>query len=179
MSPQSLKEKSFITPVVIVSIAIPLVVIYLFYLTPPQVELGFNLSILPAFHASLNFATALLLILGRYYIANKNIPAHKYSMIGAFALSSIFLFSYVTYHMLTEPTKFGGIGIMKVIYLTILVTHIVLAALILPLILLTMIRALQERYDKHKVLAKYTWPLWMYVAITGVLVYLMLSPYYG
>jgi putative membrane protein len=178
MSPQSIKEKSFVAPVAIVSVAIPLVVVYLFYLTPPQVELGFNLSLLPAFHASLNFATALLLLLGRYFILNKNLQAHKYSMISAFALSVIFLLSYVTYHLLTEPTKYGGAGIMKVIYLSILITHIVLAALILPLILLTMIRALQERFDKHKVLAKLTWPLWLYVAVTGVLVYLMLAPYY-
>ncbi|MFN4880785.1 MAG: DUF420 domain-containing protein [Bacteroidota bacterium] len=178
MSSSSLKEKSFIVPVAIVSVAVPLVVVYLFYLTPPQVELGFNLSILPAFHASLNFATALLLLIGRYFIMNKNIKAHKYSMIGAFALSTIFLLSYVTYHTLTEPTKYGGEGLIKSIYLIVLISHIILAALILPLILLTMIRALQIRYDKHKKLAKLTWPLWLYVAITGVVVYLMLAPYY-
>jgi putative membrane protein len=100
-------------------------------------------------------------------------------MIGAFALSTIFLLSYVTYHTLTEPTKYGGEGLIKSIYLIVLISHIILAALILPLILLTMIRALQIRYDKHKKLAKLTWPLWLYVAITGVVVYLMLAPYYA
>ena len=99
-------------------------------------------------------------------------------MIGAFSLSCIFLISYLIYHFFTEPTKYGGTGILKVIYLLVLTTHIILAALILPLILLTLIRALQERFDKHKRLARYTWPLWLYVALTGVLVYLMLSPYY-
>lgn len=179
MSTNSFKDKSFIAPVAIISVAVPLVVVYLFYLTPPQVELGFNLNILPAFHASLNFATAVLLIAGRYFIFNKNMMAHKYSMIAAFVFSAIFLLSYVTYHTLTEPTRYGGTGVIKMIYLFILISHIVLAALILPLILLTMIRAIQERFDKHKVLARFTWPLWLYVAVTGVLVYLMLSPYYS
>lgn len=179
MNSQSFKEKSFIIPVAVISIAVPAVVVFLFYLTPPRVDVGFNLNLLPAFHASLNFATAVLLIAGRYFILNKNMMAHKYAMITAFILSAIFLLSYVIYHTLTEPTAYGGTGIIKVIYLIILITHIILAALILPLILLTMIRALQEHFDKHKVLARFTWPLWLYVAVSGVLVYLMLSPYYS
>ncbi len=178
MPPEPIQKRSFIVPVAIVSIVIPIVVIYLFYLTPPQIDHGFNLSLLPAFHASLNFSTAMLLIAGRHFISKRNIKAHKYSMIGAFSLSCIFLISYLIYHFFTEPTKYGGTGILKVIYLLVLTTHIILAALILPLILLTLIRALQERFDKHKRLARYTWPLWLYVALTGVLVYLMLSPYY-
>ena len=175
----SIKERSFNIPIAIVSILIPLVVFYIFYLTPPQVSPGFDLRILPAINASLNFSTALLLLLGRYFIYKKQIRLHRNTMIVAFALSSLFLISYVTYHTLTNPTSYGGAGVLRPIYFTILITHIILAALIVPMILFTMTRGLQERYDKHRAIAKWTWPLWLYVAVTGVIVYLMLSPYYS
>ena len=100
-------------------------------------------------------------------------------MIAAFALSCLFLLSYVTYHALTESTKYGGEGWVRSVYFFILITHIILAAIIVPLVLFTMTRGLQKRYDKHRRVAKWTWPLWLYVAVTGVIVYLMLSPYYG
>jgi putative membrane protein len=170
-------NKSYNLPIAIVSILIPIVVLILFYLTPPQVNLGFDLSLLPALNASLNFTTACLLILGRYFTVNKQIRLHKNSMIAAFVFSSLFLVSYVCYHLMTEPSKYGGE--YGYVYYPLLISHIVLAAAIVPLVLFTMARALQERFDKHKLIAKWTWPLWLYVAITGVLVYLMLSPYYG
>ncbi len=173
-----MKDKNLTLPITIVSIAIPLVVVVLFYLKPPEVALGFDLHILPTFHASLNFSTALLLMLGYYFIRKNNKKAHQYSMMTAFGLSSIFLISYVIYHTFTEPTRFGGEGFIKLVYYIVLISHILLAAIVLPMILFSISHGLQAKYDKHKRIAKFTFPIWLYVAISGVLVYLLISPYY-
>jgi len=173
-----MKDKSINWAIGAVSIAIPLVVLTLFYIKPPNVRLGFDLKILPALNASLNFSTAILLTTGFYFIRNKKIRSHRLCMISAFCLSAIFLISYVIYHAFTEPTTFGGQGWIRNVYFFILVTHIILAAAIVPLVLITLTRALRERFDRHKRIARWTFPLWLYVAITGVVVYLMLSPYY-
>jgi putative membrane protein len=100
-------------------------------------------------------------------------------MMGAIVLSVLFLVSYIAHHLLAGDTKFGGEGAIRLVYFVILITHIFLAAVILPFILFTAYRSLTGEYDKHKKLAKYTWPLWLYVSVTGVIVYLMISPYYG
>ena len=173
-----MKDRSINWAIGIVSLAIPLVVLILFYLKPPSVQLGFDLKILPAFNASLNFSTAILLLSGFYFIKNKKIRSHRLCMITAFCLSALFLISYVTYHALTEPTSYGGQGTMRTVYFFILISHIVLAAVIVPLVLITLVRGLQEKFDRHRRIARWTFPLWLYVAVTGVVVYLMLSPYY-
>lgn len=172
-------ERSYNLPIYVISGLVPAVVLALFYLAPPQLSLGFDLRWLPALNASFNFTTAVLLIVGRIYIARKDIKRHRNVMIGAFAVSCLFLISYVTYHLLTDPTRFGGEGWIRPVYFFILITHIILAAIIVPLVLFTMVRGLQDRYDKHRRVAKWTWPLWLYVTVTGVLVYLMMAPYYG
>lgn len=173
-----MNSKSYNLPIGIVSVAIPLVVIILFYIKPPEVDLGFNVRILPAFHASINFTTAIMLILGYYFIRSGNKAAHKISMLTAFVLSAVFLVSYVIYHTMTEPTRFGGEGMLKYIYYFILVTHILLAVAIVPMVLFSVSRGLQKRFDQHKRIGRWTLPVWLYVAITGVLVYLMIAPYY-
>lgn len=162
----------------IVSVAVPALVLMLFFIKPPDVQVGFDLRILPALNASLNFSTALLLLTGFYFIRNKRINSHRICMITAFCFSALFLVFYVIYHALTEPTPYGGQGIIRNIYFFILITHIVLAAAILPLILITLVRGLQKKFDRHRKIARWTFPLWLYVAVTGVAVYLMLSPYY-
>ena len=173
-----MRDRSINLAITTVSIAIPLLVLTLFYLKPPDVRIGFDLKILPALNASLNFTTALLLLTGFYFIRNRKIQSHRLCMITAFCFSALFLISYVTYHTLTEPTSYGGEGIMRTIYFAILITHIVLAAAIVPLVLITLVRGLQEKFDRHRKIARWTFPLWLYVSITGVVVYLMLSPYY-
>lgn len=173
-----MKEKNLTLPITVISIAVPLVVVALFYLKPPQIAVGFDLHILPAFHAALNFTTALMLILGYWFIRNKNKKGHQYAMMTAFGLSSVFLISYVTYHSLTEPTRFGGEGLVRGVYYFFLVTHIILAAIVLPMILFSLSYGLQEKFDRHRRIAKWTFPVWLYVAITGVIVYLLISPYY-
>ena len=166
-------------PIIAASIAVPALVFVLFYVKMPKPAVGFNLKILPAINASLNFTTALLLCLGYYFIRRRRRKLHKYSMIAAFCLSSLFLICYVTYHALAVETHFGGTGWIRPVYFFILITHIFLAAVIVPLVLFTMTRGLQSRFDKHRRIARWTLPLWLYVAVTGVITYLLLSPYYA
>ncbi len=173
-----MKEKKLNIFIGILSIAIPLVVVALFYLKPPDIKIGFDISIIPAFNASINFTVSLLLIVGYLFMKQNKIQYHKYTMIIAFCLSGVFLISYVVYHTLAVETHFGGEGWIRPVYFLLLITHIVLAAVIVPMILFTLTRGLQEKFDKHRRIAKWTWPLWLYVSVTGVIVYLLLSPYY-
>jgi len=135
---------------------------------------------LPAVNASLNGTSAVFLTAGFVFIRQKKIIAHRNCMISAFCVSVIFLICYVTYHSYLAvvlhrgPTRFENPLWFRPIYLAILLTHTVLAMVIVPMILVTLIRALRERFDRHKIIARWTWPLWMYVSVTGVIVYLLL-----
>ncbi|HEX3023800.1 MAG TPA: DUF420 domain-containing protein [Chitinophagaceae bacterium] len=142
------------------------------------VDLGFNVHVFATANAIINSVIAVLLVVALIAVKNKNYLLHKKLMFTALILSVVFLVSYIAHHLLAGETKFGGTGAVKIIYLTILFTHIFLAAIILPFILYTAYRALTAEFDAHKKLAKYTWPLWFYVAVSGPVVYLMISPYY-
>jgi len=142
------------------------------------VNLGFNVHLFAAFNAIVNTIIAILLIAALVAVKTKHYLSHKKLMITALILSVLFLVSYIAHHLLAGETKFEGTGSIKVIYLFILFTHIFLAAIILPFILFTAYRALTAEFLLHKKLARYTWPLWLYVAVTGPVVYLFISPYY-
>ncbi|RPD40364.1 DUF420 domain-containing protein [Chitinophaga barathri] len=188
----NLKNRNLNLPIAIVSIAIPLVVAVLFVLPKPGVEAGFDVTIMPFFHAVLNSATAVLLVASLYFIKNGHQKAHKWANLTAVGLSVLFLLSYVTYHFLTDSTKFGdmdhngivdatevaAVGGIRYVYYFLLLTHIVLAVVIVPLVLFTLLRAFQEDNVKHRRIARITWPIWFYVAVTGVIVYIMIQPYY-
>jgi putative membrane protein len=143
-----------------------------------QVDLGFNVHVFALVNAVINSMVSVLLVWALIAVKGKNYELHKKLMMGAMVLSVLFLVSYICHHLLAGETKFGGTGTMKGIYYFILLTHIPLAAIILPFILFTAYRGLTGEFANHKKLAKYTWPLWLYVSITGVLVYLFISPYY-
>jgi len=143
-----------------------------------NVELGFDEHVFAKANAIINSLVALLLIAGLYTARSRKLTTHKYIMLAAIALSMLFLISYILHHLLAGETKFGGIGIIRYIYYFILITHIILAAIILPFILFTAYRALIGEYKKHRNLAKITWPIWLYVAVTGPVIYLMINPYY-
>jgi putative membrane protein len=173
-------EKKFRTPIIIVSILIPIVVAILF--SVKLKDFGINvepLSFLPPIYATINGVTAILLVLAVIAIKNGNRSLHEKLMTTAIACSVIFLVMYVAYHMTSESTKFGGEGIIRYVYFFILLTHIALSVIIIPLVLFTYVRALSKQFDRHKKLARITFPLWLYVAVTGVIVYLMISPYYA
>jgi putative membrane protein len=172
-------EKKYNIWITILSIAIPLVVAILFKVKLK--DLGFDvkpLSFLPPMYATINGITAVVLVWAVVSIKNGKRKLHENLMKTAIALSVAFLGMYVAYHMTSESTKYGGQGIMKGIYFFILITHITLSIATIPLVLVTYVCALAERFDKHKKIAKITFPIWLYVAVTGVIVYLMISPYY-
>lgn len=143
-----------------------------------KVELGFDIHIFAKINAVINTLVAISLVAALVAVKNRNYLLHKRLMIGALVLSIFFLVFYISHHLLAGETKFGGTGTIKLIYFIILITHIFLAAIILPFILLTAYRALTGEYERHKKIARYTWPLWFYVAVTGPVVYFFISPYY-
>lgn len=160
--------------IIALSIVIPLAVAVLFRV---RIE-GYDFSFLPPIYASINGLTALLLIVALVAIKRKNRKLHEMLMKVCLGLSASFLVMYVLYHMTSDPTVFGGEGSIKYVYYFILISHILLSVAVIPLVLFTFVRALAQRFDKHKKLARITFPVWLYVAITGVVVYLMISPYY-
>lgn len=139
-----------------------------------------DLSTLPTLNAFLNSASAALLATGYVYIRRGNRIAHRNCMIGAFLTSTVFLASYLTYHFSKTlgPTKFQGEGFVRPLYFVILITHTILAVVIVPMVFITLSRALKQRFDRHGRIARWTLPLWMYVSVTGVVVYLMLYRLY-
>ena len=169
------QEKKYNKWVVVLSIAIPLVVAALFGIKIPNVE---PLTFLPPIYASINAFTALILVLAFMAIRRKNIQLHKKLMKTAIVLSALFLGMYVAYHMTSDSTKFGGEGAIKYLYYFILITHILMSIIVIPFVLITYIRAITNNIERHKKIARITFPLWLYVAISGVLVYIMISPYY-
>ncbi len=143
-----------------------------------EVDLGFDIHVFALVNAVINSAVSLLLVWALIAVKGKNYLLHKKLMLTAIVLSVLFLVSYIAHHLLAGDTVYGGEGSIRYFYYFILITHIILAAIILPFILFTAYRSLTGEYGKHKKLARYTWPLWLYVSVTGVLVYLMISPYY-
>jgi putative membrane protein len=129
---------------------------------------------LPALNACLNASCALLLLAGFFFIKKKNVFAHRVSMGLAFGVSIVFLCSYLYYHAHAGMTRYQGQGVLRAIYFSILISHTILAALIAPLACVTLAFALRGRFDRHAQLARWTWPIWMYVSVTGVIIYLML-----
>lgn len=143
-----------------------------------QVNIGFDVHIFATINAVVNSIIAVTLVAALIAVKNKKFMLHKKLMFAALILSILFLVSYIAHHLLAGETKFGGVGAIKTIYYFVLITHIILAAVILPFILFTAYRGLTAEFTMHKKLARITWPLWFYVAVTGPIVYLMISPYY-
>ena len=159
---------------------VPLLVAVLFYYKGVFQIAGAApyLKSLPAVNAVLNSLTALALLVGFYFIRQKNVLAHRAAMGTAFALGGLFLLSYVAYHSQVESTHFDGEGIIRTVYFVLLLTHITLAVVTVGLVLFTLYFALTGQYTKHKAIARWTFPVWLYVSVTGVIVYFMISPYY-
>lgn len=160
--------------IIAVSIIIPVIVAALFSVKIP----GHDFSILPPIYATINGLTSILLVSAVVAIKNGNRVLHERLMKSCMLLSALFLALYVAYHITSDSTSYGGTGLIRYIYLFILITHIILSVGVIPLVLFTYLRAWRRDFVKHKVLAKFTFPVWLYVTVTGVIVYLMISPYY-
>jgi len=160
--------------IVILSIAIPLVVAILF-----GVKIDATLPIfLPPIYAAINALTSIILIVAVWAIKNDRTNLHEKLMKTAIVFSALFLVLYVLYHMTSDSTKFMGEGFIKKVYFVVLISHIVLSVVVIPFVLITYVRAITNNIDLHKKIARFTFPLWLYVTITGVMVYILISPYY-
>jgi len=137
-----------------------------------------TISDLPALNATLNGIAAILLVTGYLFIKQGRRRQHQWCMLGALTTSALFLVSYVTYHLHAGSRPFPGQGPIRVVYFAILITHVILAAVIVPLALLTAVRGLKSQFDKHVRIARWTFPVWLYVSVTGVVIYLMLYEIY-
>tara|TARA_B100000497_G_scaffold44933_1_gene52074 strand:+ start:5482 stop:6009 length:528 start_codon:yes stop_codon:yes gene_type:complete len=175
MKNTTLNEKKYNRLVWILSIVIPIAVAALFGIRIPGVE---RLGFLPPIYAGINALTALALVIAVVQIKKGNRKNHENLMKFAILLSTLFLVLYVVYHMTSDSTKFGGEGMIKYVYYFVLITHILLSILVIPFVLFTYLRGISGQFEQHKRLARYTFPLWLYVAVTGVVVYFMISPYY-
>ncbi len=169
-------ERKFNRIIAVVSIVIPIVVALLFGIKIPNVE---PLSFLPPIYATINGLTAVLLLVAVWAIKKGNQKLHQQLMTTNIGLSLLFLVMYIAYHMTSDSTVYGGAGTLRYVYFFILITHIVLSIALIPLVLRTYSKAYFGKFEAHKALARYTFPIWLYVAITGVVVYLMISPYYA
>lgn len=171
-TPQRARYKKLI---IAVSIIIPVVVAVLFGMDKVP---GYDLSFLPPIYATLNGLTAVFLVAAVVSIKNGNRKRHELFIKICMVLSASFLVMYVLYHLTSDSTPYGGGGFLRYVYFFILITHILLSICILPLVLFTYMRAWLGDFARHRALAKFAFPLWLYVAVTGVIVYLMISPYY-
>ena len=176
---KKISDKTFFRIAMTISIVVFLLVVLLNkrVLSPPDTFPAFIYK-LPLLHAIINGTCAVLLIFSLRAIKAGKVDLHKKINLTTFGLSAVFLISYVTYHFFVPETSYGGDGILKTFYYFILLTHIPLAAAVLPLILLSFWYALTGKIDKHKKIVRFTYPIWLYVAVTGVIVYMMISPYY-
>ncbi len=169
------QEKKYKRIIIALSIIIPLVVAILFGVKIPNVA---PLTFLPPIYASINGLTAVLLVTAVIAIKKGNKGLHEKLNTTAIVFSALFLVMYVAYHMTSDSTSFGGEGFIKYVYYFILITHIILSIVVIPFVLVTFMRAKLGNFPAHKKIAKITFPLWLYVAVTGVIVYIMISPYY-
>lgn len=168
------KKEPYRKVIIALSIILPLAIAVLFKV---QIK-GYDFSFLPPIYATLNGLTAVILIAAVVAIKKGRRKLHESLIKVCLTFSGAFLVMYVMYHMTSEPTTFGGTGLIRYIYFFVLISHILLSVVIIPLVLFTYARALAGNFTKHKALAKFAFPLWVYVAVTGVVVYIMISPYY-
>ncbi|MCA1009130.1 DUF420 domain-containing protein [Halobacillus halophilus] len=172
------KDFNYVPWVVGLSIAINLIVLALLFVPEIESGTGFNIKLLPLLNAILNSFTFVFLLAALFMIIRKNVMWHKRFIFAAFTTTALFLVSYLTYHSMSSSTSYGGEGVLQYIYYFILISHILLAIVIVPLALITLFRGLAMKVDKHRKIARWTMPIWLYVSLTGVIVYLMISPYY-
>ncbi|MCC5612845.1 DUF420 domain-containing protein [Nostoc sp. CHAB 5834] len=174
---QPVEERKASRIINVLSIAIPVAVAVMLGVRQ-KIELGSWTSYLPHVNAIINSITALLLLMGLYFIRQKNVAAHKRTMLMAFVLGSLFLVCYILYHITHESTPFGGEGWIRPVYYFLLISHIVLSIVVVWFVLRAVYFALSGQIARHKKTVKYTFPIWLYVSVTGVIVYFLIAPYY-
>ena len=179
MEYRTMRDRLALPVIGVVSALVVFSIGFVLLLRQTEIQRGYDVSALPTLNAFLNGTSAVLLTVGYVFIRLKKVTAHKTCMVTAFGMSSLFLISYLIHHYRVGSVLFGGTGFIRPVYFTLLISHIVLAACIVPLVLITIYRAWNEQFEKHMRIARWTLPLWLYVSVTGVIVYWMLYHLYG
>lgn len=177
MSTLRKNDKLFVPLIAVLSVAVPAIVAALIFIDKPKMPVNGFVDFLPTLNGIINSTVSVLLVLGLIFIRRKQLRLHKAVMMTAFVLSVLFLLSYVTYHYAHGDVKYGGEGALRTIYLLVLASHIILSIAVVPLALFSIYRGLSSQNEKHKRIVRWTWPIWLYVSITGVFVYLMVHVY--
>lgn len=175
---RSMKDRNYAPAIITFAIVVNVIIAVLFFLPKNHANVPFDLTIFPRLNAIFNSFTFVFLLVALFFIIKKNVKMHKRFIFAAFTTTALFLISYLTYHAIAPNTHFGGEGIVKFIYFFVLISHIILAPIIVVLALFTVTWGLTNKIDRHKKWAHWTMPLWLYVSLTGVIVFLMISPYY-
>lgn len=175
---QANKEKNYTPHIIILTIVINLIIVLLFFLPKQDRDIPFDITLLPRLNAIFNSFTFIFLLAALFFILRKNIKMHRNFIFAAFTTTTLFLVTYLTYHYLAPSTSYGGEGILKSIYYFILITHISLAPIVVALALFSLVWGLTGKITKHRKIARWTMPIWLYVSLSGVLVFILISPYY-
>ncbi len=175
---QTIKEKNYTPMIISLTILINLIIVFLFFLPKQDRNIPFDLTLLPRLNAIFNSFTFIFLLAALFFILRKNIKMHRNFIFAAFTTTTLFLVTYLTYHYLAPSTSYGGEGLLKNIYYFILITHISLAPIVVLLALFSLVWGLTGKVAKHRKISRWTMPIWLYVSLSGVLVYLLISPYY-
>ena len=173
------KDSRALIIIMVISVVVVILVALLLQLSVEKSVVSKEVYILPKLNAFINSATFILLSAGLFFIKKQNQKLHKICTLSAFGLSILFLISYVIYHSIAPHTPFGGEGIMRYIYYSLLISHIILAIFVVPLVLLALYRAFNQDFTGHKKITRFAMPIWLYVSLSGVIVYLLISPYYA
>src|SRR5690625_4737928 len=172
------KNKNYTPIVITLTIIINLLIVLLFFLPKQDRDIPFDITLLPRLNAIFNSFTFIFLLAALFFILRKNVVMHRNFIFAVFTTTALFLITYVTFHYLAPSTSYGGEGILKTIYYVVLISHIALAPIVVALALFSLVWGLTENISKHRKIARWTMPMWLYVSFSGVLVYLLISPYY-
>lgn len=172
------KERNYTPIIITLTVVVNVIIAVLFFIPKQDRDIPFDISLLPRLNAIFNSFTFIFLLAALFFILRKNIKMHRNFIFAAFTSTALFLVSYLTYHALAPSTSFGGEGIIKTIYYFVLITHVTLAPIVVALALFALVWGLTNQVNKHRKIARWTMPIWLYVSLTGVIVYLMISPYY-
>jgi|SRR5690625_539634 len=175
---RTMQDRNYTPLIITTTIAINAIITVLFFIPKQDRDIPFDITILPRLNAIFNSFTFVFLLAALYFILKKNIMMHRNFIFAAFTTTTLFLITYLTYHTLAPSTTFGGEGIIRPIYYFVLISHITLAPIVVALALFALVWGLTRQVRKHKKIARWTMPIWLYVSFTGIIVYLMISPYY-
>lgn len=175
---QSIKQRNYAPIIISLTVIINLLIALLFFIPKQDKEIPFDVTLLPRLNAVFNSFTFIFLLAALFFILRKNVKMHRTFIFAAFTTTALFLVTYLTYHYVAPSTSYGGEGILKSVYYFVLITHISLAPVVVALALFSLVWGLTGNIRKHRKLSRWTMPVWLYVSLTGVLVYLLISPYY-